>query len=312
MVKDFLYHCFQKDPNLRITAKKLLRHPWMASARKNLEKTTSTPSIEPQPKLPRSSSSRPGSLRAGTPVNGSKLVPKNNAGGDTLKAKKPITVYDEAVQRVQEWNEALNGELGTQYMLSSTHLVASPKALGTVRRLPSTSAVPRKSSGVKRIDSQGPLGLFGLAPLPSRNSNESVASQSSKPAAVSASQSTPGGLLQKNLDVVNVLSQAKEESEDAWDDDFASDISVTKLNRNLPKKEEQPSTEESDQKTLRPSKSSSPLIQTQPLPTRDKSMSRSASRAMVEDYSDMALDSEVGDLETKLAHLKVSYLDWRH
>ena len=29
MVKDFLLQCFQKDPNLRITAKKLLKHPWM-------------------------------------------------------------------------------------------------------------------------------------------------------------------------------------------------------------------------------------------------------------------------------------------
>jgi hypothetical protein len=26
-----------------------------------------------------------------------------------VRAKKPLTVYDEAVQRVQEWNEALNG-----------------------------------------------------------------------------------------------------------------------------------------------------------------------------------------------------------
>ncbi|KZV90279.1 hypothetical protein EXIGLDRAFT_837889 [Exidia glandulosa HHB12029] len=36
IVKDFLYHCFQKDPNLRISAKKLLRHPWMVSARKSM------------------------------------------------------------------------------------------------------------------------------------------------------------------------------------------------------------------------------------------------------------------------------------
>ena len=40
VVKDFLYHCFQKDPNLRISAKKLLKHPWMVASKrqKNPEK----------------------------------------------------------------------------------------------------------------------------------------------------------------------------------------------------------------------------------------------------------------------------------
>lgn len=33
-VKDFLMQCFQKDPNLRVSAKKLLKHPWIASARR--------------------------------------------------------------------------------------------------------------------------------------------------------------------------------------------------------------------------------------------------------------------------------------
>ncbi|BEI80759.1 hypothetical protein CcaverHIS002_0112880 [Cutaneotrichosporon cavernicola] len=34
IVKDFLYQCFQKDPNLRVSARKLLRHPWMQTAKK--------------------------------------------------------------------------------------------------------------------------------------------------------------------------------------------------------------------------------------------------------------------------------------
>jgi serine/threonine protein kinase len=67
VVKDFLYHCFQKDCNLRISAKKLLRHPWMASVRKQL--STQLPSMERRP-----------------------LSNYN---------------YDEAVLKVQEWNEAL-------------------------------------------------------------------------------------------------------------------------------------------------------------------------------------------------------------
>lgn len=34
-VRDFLMQCFQKDPNLRVSAKKLLKHPWIANARKD-------------------------------------------------------------------------------------------------------------------------------------------------------------------------------------------------------------------------------------------------------------------------------------
>eukprot|EP00835_Amoeboradix_gromovi_P005557 NODE_534_length_7054_cov_0.303666.p1 type:complete len:748 gc:universal NODE_534_length_7054_cov_0.303666:5432-3189(-) len=34
IVKDFLVQCFQKDPNLRITAQKLIKHPWMVQSRR--------------------------------------------------------------------------------------------------------------------------------------------------------------------------------------------------------------------------------------------------------------------------------------
>ncbi|KAK4496703.1 hypothetical protein PRZ48_012686 [Zasmidium cellare] len=41
LVRDFLMQCFQKDPNLRVSAKKLLKHPWIASAKKgNMKKPT--------------------------------------------------------------------------------------------------------------------------------------------------------------------------------------------------------------------------------------------------------------------------------
>lgn len=67
IVKDFLYHCFQKDCNLRISAKKLLKHPWMTSARRQL-------------------------------------------GNEKASGERTLSNYDEAVQRVQEWNEALKCE----------------------------------------------------------------------------------------------------------------------------------------------------------------------------------------------------------
>jgi len=34
-VKDFLMQCFHKDSNLRVSARKLLKHPWIANTRKN-------------------------------------------------------------------------------------------------------------------------------------------------------------------------------------------------------------------------------------------------------------------------------------
>lgn len=65
-MKDFLYHCFQKDCNLRISAKKLLKHPWMVGTRRQLG-----------------------------------LETKKGAG------ERPSSHYEDAVQQVQEWNEAL-------------------------------------------------------------------------------------------------------------------------------------------------------------------------------------------------------------
>ncbi|KAI9717479.1 MAG: hypothetical protein M1828_007179 [Chrysothrix sp. TS-e1954] len=34
-VQDFLMQCFQKDPNLRVSARKLLKHPWISSVKRN-------------------------------------------------------------------------------------------------------------------------------------------------------------------------------------------------------------------------------------------------------------------------------------
>ncbi|KAL1302173.1 hypothetical protein AAFC00_002604 [Neodothiora populina] len=42
-VRDFLMQCFQKDPNLRVSARKLLKHPWILSAKRSdqvIAKTT--------------------------------------------------------------------------------------------------------------------------------------------------------------------------------------------------------------------------------------------------------------------------------
>ncbi|RMD41114.1 hypothetical protein DV735_g4061, partial [Chaetothyriales sp. CBS 134920] len=45
IVRDFLMQCFQKDPNLRVSAKKLLKHPWIVSAKRS-DSVVSTNSTE--------------------------------------------------------------------------------------------------------------------------------------------------------------------------------------------------------------------------------------------------------------------------
>ena len=87
IVKDFLYHCFQKDCNLRISAKKLLRHPWMVAARKQVANQQGT------------------------------KAPEGPSGGPE---RRPLSNYnyDEAVLKVQEWNEALKCESGAILALS--------------------------------------------------------------------------------------------------------------------------------------------------------------------------------------------------
>lgn len=42
--RDFLMQCFQKDPNLRVSARKLLRHPWITGCRRSDAPVSKAPS----------------------------------------------------------------------------------------------------------------------------------------------------------------------------------------------------------------------------------------------------------------------------
>lgn len=81
IVMDFLYHCLQKDCNLRVSAKKVLKHPWMVSARKH----------------------------RGVAPPGEKNAGGRETSSSREDRRKPLTNYnyDNAVLRVLEWNEAL-------------------------------------------------------------------------------------------------------------------------------------------------------------------------------------------------------------
>ena len=101
IVKDFLLTCFQKDPNLRVSAKKLMKHPWMVAARRQMtnskEATGGTTNRQRGDSTPGEGSRR--SRQSPAPASGS------DSKADP--APPPLGSHDEQIQRVQEWNEKL-------------------------------------------------------------------------------------------------------------------------------------------------------------------------------------------------------------
>ncbi|CAK1362730.1 Cytokinesis protein sepH [Cercospora beticola] len=102
LVRDFLMQCFQKDPNLRVSAKKLLKHPWIVSAKKGnkakpTEYTEAVKSVQewnealkasPPPAQSNGSSRRPSSKVASRPTSRSSARP-GVAGTKVKSESKP-------------------------------------------------------------------------------------------------------------------------------------------------------------------------------------------------------------------------------
>ena len=102
--------CFQKDPNLRVSAKKLLKHAWIV-----------------------------GSRRSDAPI-----------------AKQPAN-FDEAVEEVKQWNEALRSPTGGSFRISARSNIATPMP---PRRDPPLRNVQNEIKGNGLITpAKGPLTL---------------------------------------------------------------------------------------------------------------------------------------------------------
>ncbi|KAJ7766474.1 hypothetical protein DFH07DRAFT_1058607 [Mycena maculata] len=245
IVKDFLYHCFQKDCNLRISAKKLLRHPWMAAARRQMA-DGKAPEEEGGAQKP---SARPGAQEGG---------------------RRPLSNYnyDEAVLKVQEWNEALK----------------SPS---------------RPSKHPMRHAS-------GRPPSPPRDISASPSSSSSGAWKAAAGPVSKPHLAEKiQIPPLSFSLQPPEEQTDNWDDDFEEGISLTKLQA-LEKTAAEPEPEgadasaEENARTIRPNKSPGakpPLPLAKPPPEE--------MHGIVEDYSDLVGGEDEGVLESKVADFKM-------
>ncbi|KAF7545808.1 hypothetical protein G7046_g9468 [Stylonectria norvegica] len=91
--RDFLMQCFQKDPNLRVTARKLLRHAWINGSRRAVAPVSKAPSnfnqaVEEVKQWNKALKSSEPSLRAST---GSEGGPPSRFMGGT-PAKGPLTL----------------------------------------------------------------------------------------------------------------------------------------------------------------------------------------------------------------------------
>ncbi|PWY97167.1 hypothetical protein BCV70DRAFT_71012 [Testicularia cyperi] len=248
VVKDFLLHCFQKDANLRVSARKLLRHPWMVSANKQLEQ-----------------------LRAGGSTRG-----HGNAG--TVK-----TTHEEAVKSVQEWNQALEkppkpaatrlpeaetvraplqpslrritgniADLGTAKPLPKKGRTASRPTLPLDFSPPLTShgnsestirtpatALPRSGAIVMEAGTNARKEVAVITSSPNTPTGSSPGTNAGPGAIGGAQASTPTSrlpltgaapapsLVDKRLKLADL--QQAEEATDNWDDDFEEDITTTKI-----------------------------------------------------------------------------------
>ncbi|TFK24391.1 Pkinase-domain-containing protein [Coprinopsis marcescibilis] len=241
IVKNFLYQCFQKDCNLRISAKKLLKHPWMVTTRRqmNIGKTPTG---------------------GGTPE-----------GRGTEPNKRPLSNYnyDEAVLKVQEWNEALKSP-----SRPAKHPSRFTRAHSPLQR--HSELAPSSSSVMLSSHVPGALGWKGHG-LPN-----------AKP-----------GMLVEKIQPLSFQLQPPEEQTDNWDDDFEGGISFTKLQA-LEKTSVDDDKNELNEQTIRPTKS--PGAKTVPL-----AQPPAATIApIVEDYSsDLALDEDEDWLEDKITDFKI-------
>ncbi|CAA7265498.1 unnamed protein product [Cyclocybe aegerita] len=247
IVKDFLYHCFQKDCNLRISGKKLLKHPWMVSARRQMADGKDK------------SGDNTGDDSTAT-YNG---VPKRNSNYN----------YDEAVLKVQEWNEALK----SPSKLSKPH-ARNPR--------PSSPTQQRAGADLLQPPSQLPIGLH--APL----------AQAAWKAAVAPGK--VGINLVEKIQPLSFVLQPPEEQTDNWDDDFEEGISFTKLQAlektNL---DDDKQDVEDNAQTIRPNRSPGhkPIALAQ--------APSAAIQPIVEDYSDLATEEDDDWLQEKVADFKI-------
>ncbi|EMC97528.1 hypothetical protein BAUCODRAFT_69016, partial [Baudoinia panamericana UAMH 10762] len=180
LVRDFLMQCFQKDPNLRVSAKKLLKHPWILSSRKNdvgkpVKHEDAVKYVEEWNEALKSSpkgeqTSNGVSRRASTKTAASRPTSRTGAAGakgkyETPAADTPTMLYaspDEDDKR-DNWDndyESLSASLSALQLPEHRRPQDNFAGLFTAERLKqyATEAIPGLDGKVEQWDEEFPDG----------------------------------------------------------------------------------------------------------------------------------------------------------
>ena len=102
VVIDFLMQCFQKDPNLRVSARKLLKHPWIVSARRSdavvskkaTEYTEAVKSVQEWNEALKDSPNGSGDRKNSHPLSDSPIPPRESRTRTLGKPTVPVQRKD--------------------------------------------------------------------------------------------------------------------------------------------------------------------------------------------------------------------------
>ncbi|CAH7667955.1 hypothetical protein PPACK8108_LOCUS2400 [Phakopsora pachyrhizi] len=339
IARDFLLQCFQKDQNLRISAKKLLKHPWMLSARKRLEEKEREQAIAQGRRTP-----------AGSNQSADQSGDTSSKAGNFSRGNVSKTGYDETVQRVQDWNKALESPNASLHPKPLVESPLSPHQLPSNQSSQNLNYMPHRqheelnplrtrktSRGLFTNVGTGSANKSGLMPV-SHFEDAAVLMNATVRGIGSSSVNRPTSNISLPLSssvfpvaVMATTPPAQKLAEvgvespqgDNWDDDFEGTISTSKIaaldseahgNSNSSEGENDDydddddfgmqtrklSNKDDDTATIKPVG----LVKKSAKPTQ-QSKTALELKPVVEDYSDLVGEDQRDPFEGKVASLKV-------
>ncbi|GAA5841123.1 hypothetical protein JCM11251_008023 [Rhodosporidiobolus azoricus] len=279
VVRDFLLQCFQKDANLRIGARKLLRHPWMVAAKRQADQQ------------------------------------RKEVG---VRTARPMSLYDDSVQKVQEWNEALRAAPSGPSRASRNHAVGDENIPRRASPLLNHPTLVRRPSA----ELASALRPFKAVPSPSSSAPLSAAATSAEPSKPSR-PSLPLAIIQPEAATLHAVEEMQEREDmegDNWDSDFEEGISMSKIaaldresstdpssasedeSANQAVYQEDDDDHESNSITIKPT---SKLASLSKGGTTGR-LAKSALAPVVEDYSDLVGDEEADPFERGVQNFQES------
>ncbi|GAA5845101.1 hypothetical protein JCM9279_005433 [Rhodotorula babjevae] len=224
-VRDFLAQCFQKDGNLRVGARKLLRHPWMVAAKRQAD-------AQREESDARAAAARGSSEAAGEAgARGARSAVRGSEGQESGGAARPASTYEDEVRIVKEWNEALRANPAAPRAptaLPAPRLPLRPRSATALALAPSSTSVSAPPFSAAPSTSTAPSPAAHSLASALLHPSSSSATAALPPLAHAPPSSSP---LSLDLDsAAAALAPAERDSDsDNWDSDFEEGISVGKI-----------------------------------------------------------------------------------